>query len=155
MELIDVADHDWIPRRRPTDVDWRWRELLGEACDTLAVVRVPDGAPVALLCSTAPRLLRLPDGPAYRLHYLEVGPPLRGGVVGVFSVAVAAARALECGAKKLVLASVAEACRLYDKTGGKQRLADGWRVPRGLLPYEFLEEDLHSLREALHERRQE
>ena len=154
-EVVDAADRDWIPARRPTDVDWSWREMAAESGDMLGVLRVADRVPVALFCSTAPRLLKLAGGPAYRLDFLEVGPPFRGGEVGVFSLAAAASRALECGARKLVLASVVEARKLYDRTGGKQRLAEGWRVPRGLLPYEFLEEDLHLLEEAFHERRQD
>jgi hypothetical protein len=155
VDVIEIADRTWIPQRRPTDVDWRWHDLLAESRDMFAVLRVADDAPVALFCSTAPRLLRLPGGPAYRLDFIEVGPAFRGAEVGVFTLAAAAARALECGARKLVLASVVEARKLYDKTGGKQRLAEGWIAPRGLLPYEFVENDLRSLQEAFHERRQD
>jgi Acetyltransferase (GNAT) family len=155
VEVIDLADRVWIPLRRPTDVDWRWRNLLADSRDMIGILRISDGAPVALLCSTASRLLRIPGGPAYRLDFIEVGPQFRGGEAGVLALAAAASRALECGARKLVLASVVEARKLYDRAGGKQRLAEGWRAPRGLLPYEFLEDDLHFLEEALHERRQD
>jgi GNAT superfamily N-acetyltransferase len=155
VDVIEAVDHAWIPQRRPTDVDWRWRDRLDEAHDMFVLVKCRDAHPVALFCSTAPRLLRLPGGPAYRLDFLEVGPLYRGAQVGVFTLAVAAARALECGARKLVLASVAEARNLYEKTGGKQRLAEGWRVPRGLVPFEFVEDDLRVLEEALHEQQQD
>jgi hypothetical protein len=153
--IADLADAAWIPERRPTDVDWRWRELLASARDAFAVLRVGDDAPVALFCSTAPRLLRLAEGATYRLDSLEVGPRFRGARVGLFTLAAVASRALECGASKLVLASVPEARKLYDRAGGKQQGAKGWKAPKGLLPYEFSGESLRFLQEVLNEQRQD
>ena len=155
VDIVDAADRSWIPARRPTDVDWRWRDLLASAHDAFAILRTSDDAPVALFCTTAPRPLRLANGPAYRLDFLEVGPRFRGAGVGVFTLAAVATRALECGARKLVLASVPEARKLYDRAGGKQHIVAGWKAPRGLLPYEFSEDALHSLQEVFHERRQD
>jgi hypothetical protein len=154
--LASLADERWPSGRRPDDVhNWSWRKILGEAHDIFCVASAFETPrPVALWCSTAPRLLRLAGGPAYRLDCIEVAPEARGAEVGVFTLGLVAARALECGAKKLVLGALPQAVKLYDRTGGQKVVSKGWRVARGLLPYEFAEATLVELKEAANELRQ-
>ena len=127
LSLLQAADASWIPQRRPTDVDWTWVGTLPESRDMFAIMRHNKEEPVAIFSSKVKRLLRLPDGPAYVLDYLEVGPAYRGTASGVsiFAMTLVAARALECGAKKLVLSSTKEATRFYDAMGGHPAACKG------------------------------
>ena len=156
-EFLRAADALWIPRRRPGDVqNWRWTKIHPDARDIfglMAILGETSGTPLGLWVSTASRLLDLPGGPAYRVDFLELYREVRGAEVGVFLMGLIADRALECGAKRVVLGSFPESRKLYDVTGGRQHPVKGWKVAEGLLPYEFLERELVELREAADERR--
>jgi GNAT superfamily N-acetyltransferase len=149
--VLEEADASWSTARSPSDAhDWRWTRLVVDSHDDFAVL---DGsnAPVALWSSHASKPLELPGGEAYRLDFLEVAPPLRGKEIGVFTLGLIAIRALECGATRLVLGSIPQAARFYDSVGGRQHKIRGWKVARGLLPYEFPHDALTRLREAIDE----
>jgi len=148
---LGIADAQWAPQRKPGDAhDWSWARVAVDSHDDFCVLD-PSHVPLALWCSHAPRVLDLPGGRAYRLDFIEVKPELRGAELGVFTLGLVACRALECGVTRLVLGSLPEARKLYDKTGGRQSKVRGWRPPRGLLPYEFERKALEELREAIDE----
>lgn len=119
-----------------------------ESHDDFCVTDTSD-MPLALWCTRAPAVLKLPGGDAYRLDFIEVKPEFRGAEMGAFTLGLVATRALECSASRLVLGSLPQARKLYDNSGGLQRKVAGWRAARGLLPYEFLTEALVELRDAV------
>jgi hypothetical protein len=150
--LLAAIDREWPAARRPTDLyDWSWRRIASSSFETFAVVVGPASEAIALWATAIKRLLELPGGLAYRLDFLEVAPRHRGppGVVGVFAFGAIAARALECGASRLLLGALPGARRYYDELGGIQALARGWKVAPGLLPYEFARAVLQAGKELI------
>jgi hypothetical protein len=95
--------------------------------------------PMAFWCGTKRGPITLPEGPFYRLDYMEVHPRLRGGPLSVFMVALWACRALELGANGIVLSAFPAEGLLafYRRAGAVERQPRGWNQPRGLVPFVF------------------
>ncbi len=110
----------------------------------LTCTRTPPGT---LWGSRKYRPLRLGKRQVYRLDYFEVHPELRGGLLGVFALAVIASRALELGCDGMVLASLPGATKFYAEAGGIEGPVDGWKAARSLVPFTFERPALESLRE--------
>jgi hypothetical protein len=154
VALAFEAKEKWAAGKRSRLVGWSWPKLVNEYAEALAIVDA-QGAPRALLCSRRRRLLDLPRGPSFELGYVEVHPDDRGGLVGYYTFAVAAARALELGATGLVLGATPEAglLRFYGRFKPLRGKIKGWQPPPGLTPFCFdknvltdLEGDLHAAR---------
>jgi hypothetical protein len=98
-----------------------------------------DQVVLALWSSSKKKPIRLPEGIFYRLDYLEVSPPSRGGVVGTFTLAVIAARATELNATGIVLAAfpIKGLSDAYERAGAVGRCPQGWNCPANLLPFIF------------------
>ncbi|CAN5216399.1 hypothetical protein BH09MYX1_BH09MYX1_09380 [soil metagenome] len=115
---------------------------------SFALIEAATSETIALWCSTHHRILRL-SPPAYRLDFLELAPKYRGGAdeLRVFLMGAIAARALECGAKRIVLFSTdkPQLVAFYRSLGGEPRLAKGCTAVRDLVPFEFVENAVQTL----------
>ncbi|HEX3770485.1 MAG TPA: hypothetical protein VHV30_06465 [Polyangiaceae bacterium] len=131
-------------------VEWAWSRLLRQHSEAFALVGA-QGVPRALWCSRRDRLLALPCGPSYELGYLELHPQDRGTLLGYYVLAVIAARAIETGARGMVLASLPhpKVQAFYSFAGGKAGKVKGWQTPFGLVQYFFSEEALRALQQEL------
>ena len=144
LEVLAEIDATWPQARRPDDAHgcWRWTEIA-PTLDDLFIVYVQEVVqrwPIAIWGAKRASPLDLPEGPRYRLDYLEVAPNLRGtdtSVAATFALATVAMRALEVGASGIVLAAfqVAGLRRAYEARGAVQRAPKGWEFPAGLVPY--------------------
>lgn len=107
-----------------------------------------DAVPVALWCGTRARPIQLPEnGPCYRLDFLEIAPEHRGGDLGTFALALACDRALELGAKGMVLGALPDLEDWYRAHDGIPGPIRGWNVERDLLPFYFPEHVLRKMME--------
>ena len=148
MDILMDIDRTW-PQTRPASdltLGWRWREIANGQVEVFALLDA-GGAAAAIWCSHRKRPLVLPDGPHYRLDYLEVRPKDRKTAIGGLVFGIIAERALELGSVGLVLGTWDTHVRYYKSLGGRQELALGWTVPNGLLPFCFDQAALQRLRE--------
>jgi hypothetical protein len=143
--------------RLPSDsgVNWSWRDLLGHAHDYFCVsLAAKPGVPVGLWCTTSKRVLRLDGGRAYRLDFIQVAPDARGAEAGIFTLGLVAARAIECGAVRIVLGSIPGAAKVYERAGATRGRVGDWKEPHGLIPFHFEADALKNLIEATNELRE-
>jgi hypothetical protein len=153
-EILAEIDASWPQDRRPNDVHdcWRWTEISPTLSD-LFIVYVIEGdkrQPIAIWGAKKASPLDLPEGPRYRLDYIEVAPNLRGtdtSVAATFALATVAMRAREVGASGIVLAAfpMEGLGRAYEARGAVQRTPKGWEFPANLVPYVFGPEALDRL----------
>jgi hypothetical protein len=125
--LVTIIDTTW-PALRPKHhqgIHWKWADILKKHPEKLALIDRTSRI-VALWASRKHRPLRLAEGNCYRLDYFEIHPELRGGELGVFSLSLIAARAIELGCSGMVLGSLPGAAQFYKNLGGEQRRVDGW-----------------------------
>lgn len=150
LAQLDAVDAAWPAARRPTDWHgaWRWRELTAGKVEVFAVVGADDRM-LGLWCSAKRSPIKTPDGPFYRLDFLEVSPGARGQEAGVFLLALIAARALELGAQGIVLGTWEVLRGFYEGLGAVERRPRGWNVEDNLIPFVFDSERLADLKAAL------
>ena len=138
-DLCAEIDAVWPPLRPERHVHhvWRWQGIHQQMRETFAVCG--DAGPVAIWGSKLARVLRLPEGEFYRPDYLEIDPRRRGGVLGLFSLALMAARTFEVGAAGMVLSTfqVDGLVEFYEAAGATRGAPRGWSCPRLLVPLTF------------------
>lgn len=133
---LQELDRAWHARRPPNaeHSHWRWATIAGSVTERWIVVDETGGA-IAIWCSTAKRLLRLPGGLAYRVDALEVDPSKTSAGHGKLAVEFASLRAWELGADALILAALPQARGFYEAIGAASGPIRGWRCPSDLLPF--------------------
>jgi GNAT superfamily N-acetyltransferase len=119
---IKRIDEDWPPKRRETDWHhaWRWKDLTATRPECFAVVTAEDEL-LGIWCSAKAAPISLPEGRFYRPDFLEVSPDARGGDIGAFLFLVITARALELGARGIVLGTWPMHRAFYALLGGVER----------------------------------
>lgn len=143
LDQLEDIDATWPAIRERMDPDgtdpargWLWC-TIGGACSEKHAVRDGDGAIVALWASAKEKPIKLQEGPAYRLDWLEVRADLRSGGRGLACLAIIAARAIELGADRVVLGAHPDprTLRFYDTIGAERRAPRPWKAPRNLVAY--------------------
>lgn len=146
LHCADI-ETEWEPLRAEDDRDlaWRWTKIGPTLRDGFVLI----GAhPLSIWGSTKEEPIRLPGGRYYRLDFLEARPDHRGlRVVGLFTMALVAVRALEQDADGVVLASfdVPKLIAFYEGLGAIRRRPTGWNLPRNLVPFQLDAQALEQL----------
>lgn len=132
---LETADAEWPSKRRDRDVHrhWSWVAIAARTREPIAVID-ERGRTLALWASKR-TVLRSPEGPYYRLDYLEVDGALRGGDFGGITFALLAAWTRYRGCDGIVLASLPESAKVYRALGAEERLLKGWKTPGNLVPF--------------------
>ena len=147
-----TADATWPIKRTTADLHqlWLWKQILADhPHERFALVDDGD-QPVAFWCSSKKSPIVLSGIRHYRLDYVEVRPQDRGGLSGYAVLALIAARAVERGADRLVLAAfdVPGLVDFYERTVGARRgCPAGWNPPPMLVPFVIEEKMLIHLKE--------
>jgi GNAT superfamily N-acetyltransferase len=131
---VQSVDREWPADREllAPNAHWRWKDILAGLQEKFAVLT--DGDEVAALwCSKRSQPIRLEGQPHYRLDYLEVHPKSRGAGLGLAVFAIICWRAVELGAKGMVLGALPGAVPFYKHLGVAERRPRGWHVATGLV----------------------
>jgi len=136
--VLRSIDADWVARRKAgaANAHWRWYNIALSMPERFAL-RDDAADPVGVWSSGTKRPIELDGEPYYRLDYPETDPWRRGGGIGLFTLAVVAARARELSAEGIVLGGLdtRAAKALYSSARASNATPGGWRPSKGLIPY--------------------
>lgn len=142
---LEQLDADWAQLRAKDDIaaGWKWASVAAEP-EVFAVVDANDQ--VLAIWRAKKRVDLGKAGTFYRLDNIEVQPGLRGGQVGRFTILLVSARAHELG-QAILLAAPQERVNWYVDQGAAPADNLGWKCPNMLVPLQFTEDAVRTLKE--------
>ncbi len=153
--MVGEIDELWplLRRRDAQHLHWRWMKLLKKKRNSsliperFALICSKTKLIEAIWCSSADRLKHYGGKKCYLLSNIEVFPKSIAKSVGHLTMAIVASRAIEQGAEAIVLQSLSQSCKFYERIGGRQTKLRELHNAKNLITYIFDGDALARLKE--------